>query len=191
VTLTDLASLGSFVSGVAVLASLVFLYFQVRQVTQQVLQTERNQRAILQQGRAARSVGLALEVASSASLADAVQRVLSGDADTPATAFSQFFFWASALVTGFEDTYFQHSRGMLDDEAFESAVAMMSRQLANESFRATWRAMRAAKSAGFREFVDQLEKKAAATPQAPSSLELWKAELKRGRTGRETAPGAH
>jgi hypothetical protein len=181
-SLSDLASLGSFVSGVAVLASLVFLYFQVRQVNAQVLQTERNQRAILQQGRASRSVSLALEVASSPSLADAVQRALSGDAETPPTVFSQFFFWATALVTGFEDTYFQHSHGMLDDEAFESAVAMMRRQLGNGSFRAAWRAMKAAKSAGFREFVDRVEKEAMTVRHQPPSFELWKAELERERT---------
>ena len=95
--------------------------------------------------------------------------------------FNQFFFWATALVTGFEDTYFQHSHGMLDDDAFESAVAMMHRQLGNGGFRAAWRAMKAAKSAGFREFVDRLEKEAAAGAHAPPSLELWKAELERER----------
>jgi hypothetical protein len=40
-SLSDLASLGSFVSGVAVLVSLVFLYFQLRQMNAQVLQTEK------------------------------------------------------------------------------------------------------------------------------------------------------
>ena len=35
-SLSDLASLGSFVSGAAVLASLVFLFFQTRQMTSRV-----------------------------------------------------------------------------------------------------------------------------------------------------------
>ncbi|HEX3432128.1 MAG TPA: hypothetical protein VHT03_14710 [Rhizomicrobium sp.] len=42
-SLSDLASLGSFVSAFAVLASLVYLALQVRQA-------EKNQRAILNQG---------------------------------------------------------------------------------------------------------------------------------------------
>src|SRR5215472_11229819 len=52
-SLSDLASLGSFVSGAAVLASLVFLFFQMRQMTEQVRQTERNQRATINQERIA------------------------------------------------------------------------------------------------------------------------------------------
>src|SRR5450755_1342360 len=44
-SLSDLAALGSFISGLAVLASLGFLYFQMRQVAEQVRQADRNQRA--------------------------------------------------------------------------------------------------------------------------------------------------
>ncbi len=64
-TLSDLASLGSFVSGAAVLISLVFLYFQIRQVNAQVRQAERNQRALLQQGRAGRAADTNFEMARS------------------------------------------------------------------------------------------------------------------------------
>jgi hypothetical protein len=41
-SLSDLASLGSFVSGAAVLVSPVFLYFQLRQLSGQVKQAEKN-----------------------------------------------------------------------------------------------------------------------------------------------------
>jgi len=50
-TLSDLAALGSFVSGVAILVSLVFLYFQLRQVYAQIRLAERNQQATIQQDR--------------------------------------------------------------------------------------------------------------------------------------------
>ena len=46
-SLPDLASLGSFVSGIAVLGSLVFLYLQMRQIGAQIEQAERNQRAAI------------------------------------------------------------------------------------------------------------------------------------------------
>src|SRR5215472_12830534 len=62
-SLSDLASIGSFVSGIAVLVSLLFLYFQVRQVNQQVIQAERNQRALIQQGRAQRAADHAWRMA--------------------------------------------------------------------------------------------------------------------------------
>src|SRR5215469_13035796 len=55
-SLSDLASLGSFVSGVAVLASLVFLYFQLRQIGLQVKQAEKNQQASIRQARVTRGV---------------------------------------------------------------------------------------------------------------------------------------
>src|SRR5579862_4809924 len=46
-TLADLASIGSLISGVAVLISLIYLALQVRQA-------EKNQRALMNQGTAAR-----------------------------------------------------------------------------------------------------------------------------------------
>jgi len=45
---SDLAALGSFTSGIAVVATLVFLL--------QIRQTVRNQRSLMQQGRTARIV---------------------------------------------------------------------------------------------------------------------------------------
>ena len=48
--LNDLASIGSFTSGVAVLISLVFLCFQLRQVNAQVVLAEKNQ-PLVRQGR--------------------------------------------------------------------------------------------------------------------------------------------
>ena len=46
-TLSDLAAIGSLVSGLAVLVSLVYVSIQIRQ-------TERNQRALINQGAMAR-----------------------------------------------------------------------------------------------------------------------------------------
>jgi hypothetical protein len=180
-SLSDLASLGSFVSGVAVLASLVFLYFQVRQVNAQVLQTERNQRAMLQQGRAARAVSVYLEAASTPDLADAVRRVGSDDLDLTPTAFTQFWFWAGAIVQNFEDTYLQHRHGMLDDASFDSAVGLMRVNLGAEGFRAAWRIMRAARTAEVCAFLDRLAEEAATAPSRGDIYQRWRAELELGR----------
>ena len=46
-TLSNLAAIGNFVSGVAIVVTLVFLLMQMRQ-------TNRNQRSLMQQGRTAR-----------------------------------------------------------------------------------------------------------------------------------------
>ena len=57
-TLSDLASIGSLVSGMAVLASMVFLYFRLRQMNAQAQQAERNQRAVIRLGRVAQRIDL-------------------------------------------------------------------------------------------------------------------------------------
>lgn len=49
-SLSDLAALGSFVGGVAVLVSLIFLYFQLRQIGAQMAQADNNQRALMSWG---------------------------------------------------------------------------------------------------------------------------------------------
>ena len=59
-SLSDLASLGSLVNGVAVLVSLAFLYFQVRQVNQQIRRAEKNQRATIAQVRTNRTAEIGL-----------------------------------------------------------------------------------------------------------------------------------
>src|SRR5215469_15950492 len=59
-SLSDLASVGSLVSGVAVLVSLVLLYFQLRQLNQQVRQAERNQQASIRHSRVTRGVDIQL-----------------------------------------------------------------------------------------------------------------------------------
>src|SRR5215469_4320936 len=67
-SLSDLASLGSFVSGVAVLASLVLLFFQMRQMTEQVRQAEKNQQAAVQQARSHKVVDMFRDRASNPAL---------------------------------------------------------------------------------------------------------------------------
>src|SRR5512135_2576923 len=88
-SLSDLASLGSFVSGVAVLASLVFLFFQVRQMTEQVRQSERNQQALIAQGARTRGVEIAL-ARMDPSAADAIAKGMAGADDITSTQYQQF-----------------------------------------------------------------------------------------------------
>ena len=54
--LSDLASIGSLISSAAVLISLVYLALQIRQA-------ERNQRALIHQGRASRMIALMAQIA--------------------------------------------------------------------------------------------------------------------------------
>lgn len=70
-SLSDLASLGSFISALAVLISLIFLYFQLRQLAVQVKQAEKNQQAAIQQSRNHRRIDMFMDRANNPVLAEA------------------------------------------------------------------------------------------------------------------------
>src|SRR5215472_17982281 len=98
-SLSDLASLGSFVSGFAVLASLIYLALQVRQA-------EKNQRGLMQQARATRLCDHLDRIANSDTV-DAYTRVISGDPATTVRDLDQSAFLFRASMYAFEDAYFQ------------------------------------------------------------------------------------
>jgi hypothetical protein len=95
-TLSDLASIGSFISGLAVLVPLVFLYFQLRQVGTQVQQAERNQQASIRQGRATRVVDMNL-AATEPSLADAIAKGMAGTTGMTGTQLIQFSVYCRSI----------------------------------------------------------------------------------------------
>ena len=152
-SLSDLASLGSFVSGVAVLVSLIFLYFQLRQLGNQVTQAEKNQKASIRQGRASRSSAIAMGVADP-SLADAVLKAFTGAPDLTATQLYQFNRYCFAVFNGHEDSFYQNQDGLLTGSSFASVVNSMGRGFRLPSYRVQWKRLRTFYGAEFAEFVD-------------------------------------
>jgi hypothetical protein len=59
-SLSELAEIGSLISGVSIMTSVILLYFQLRQINRQVKQTQKNQQSAIRQGRATRTVGIVL-----------------------------------------------------------------------------------------------------------------------------------
>jgi hypothetical protein len=94
-SLSDLASLGSFVSGVAVLASLV--YFQLRQVNAQVRQTEKNQQALIRQARTDRVTSTNIGLARDKAFADTLIKVQTRADDVTYPELSQVRRYADLL----------------------------------------------------------------------------------------------
>lgn len=164
-SLSDLASIGSFVSGVAVLISLIYLALQVRQA-------ERNQRAILQQGRAARAVDTLLRIAEPETI-NAYFRGSDGDESITETEFRQFYFLFQASITGFEDTYFQHRNGMMADEPFESTAATLKFSFGRAGNRAMHRLVGVRRDPGLRQVLDGLMS-AATRETSADSFVSWK-----------------
>src|SRR4051794_12112943 len=124
-SLSDLASVGSFVSGVAVLASLVFLYVQLRQLGQQIRQAERNQRASMRTARTSRTVD-ALSALMEPSMADTVAKGNAATVDlSPAQCFQYAIYCISRFMNA-EDAFEQRADGLLSEAAFAGMVASLT-----------------------------------------------------------------
>jgi hypothetical protein len=175
-SLSDLASLGSLLSGVAVLVSLVFLYFQVRQVNQQVRQAEKNQRATIAQVRASRTAEMAMKQTDPA-VATAFRKAMAGAEDLTPTELQQFLGgMVRATITNHEDIFLQRQHGLVEDAAYRAWLSQVTATWSNPAFRAGWRLQRPAAGADFAAFLDKL---IAETPVRPArSAERLVAEWK-------------
>jgi hypothetical protein len=168
-SLSDLASLGSFVSGAAVLISLVFLYFQLRQVSQQVTQTEKNQRAAIRMGRTTRAndlyaQGMNFDVARVITKATRCEDLSEVETDIYAS-------YCTATLTNWEDTYFQYRSGLLDKAVWESEEANVRLSLSRPAFRAMWQNVQILYGQEFRHYVENLA--AQVTVFLPLELAPW------------------
>jgi len=166
-SLSDLASLGSFVSGFAVLLSLIYLALQVRQ-------TKRNQQIAIRHSRATRIVELQLALADPA-VADAWLHGSGSPQEITRTELSQFISLCRALFFHFEDSFYQREEGLLNDDAFETVVAGVRLSARSPGWRAAWKMARPNFGGPFLSFMDGVVAAAAVEPPVDVSLEGWKA----------------
>src|SRR5580698_7996644 len=103
--LSDITTLAGIVSAVAVVISLLLLHRQLRQA-------HKNQRALIQQGRAGRSAEIAMRLVST-DFAEAYHSCMSGDTEIPETQLVQFIGYCRAVFLGAEDSFLQHCEGLL------------------------------------------------------------------------------
>jgi hypothetical protein len=165
-SLSDLASLGSFVNGLAVLISLVYLSIQVRQ-------TKRNQQIAIRHSRASRIVQLQLALAD-AGVADAWLHGSSHPQEITQTELGQFISLCRALFFHFEDSFYQREEGLLNDDAFETVVAGARLSARSPGWRAAWRIARPNFGGRFRDFMDGVVAASAVESPVDLSLETWK-----------------
>src|ERR1700690_4612191 len=107
-TLSDLASIGSLVSGAAVLVSLIYL-------NQQTRQSAKHTKALIQQGRAEIARGNMEPLTSNLTLAETYARVSSGDYDMDDAHIVQYVAWFLSLFYFWEDQNFQYREGLMDE----------------------------------------------------------------------------
>jgi hypothetical protein len=165
-SLSDLASLGSFVSGFAVLISLIYLALQVRQ-------TERNQQISIRHSRVSRIVDLQLALADPA-VAEAWLHGSGSPQEITQTELSQFTHLCRALFFHFEDSFYQREEGLLNDDAFETVVAGARLLARSPGVRAAWRITRPNFGGRFLDFMDGVVAGSAVEPPVSLSLEAWK-----------------
>jgi hypothetical protein len=168
-SLSDLASVGSFVSGFAVLISLIYLSLQVRQ-------TKRNQQIAIRHSRATRIVELQLALAEPG-VAEAWLHGSGSSPEITATEVSQFTSLCRALFFHFEDSFYQREEGLLNDDAFETVVAGARLSARSPGWRAAWRIMRPNFGGRFLDFMDGVVARAAAEPPVELSVEAWRAAV--------------
>ena len=168
-SLSDLASLGSFVSGFAVLISLVYLALQVRQ-------TDRNQQASIRHSRASRAVELQLAMADPG-MANTWVRAVSNAQELTETELSQFLSLTRAMFFHFEDSFYQREEGLLNDNAFETVVAGVRVVFRAAVARAAWSLVRVNFGGRFLDFMDGVARAAGETLTPDMSLDAWKSAL--------------
>src|ERR1700691_4480843 len=134
-SLSDLASLGSFVSGFAVLLSLIYLALQVRQ-------TERNQQISIRHSRVSPTLERHLARAAPA-VADAGLHGSGSPQEITRTELSQYINLCRAHFFHFEDSFYQREEGLLNDDAFETVVAGARLWARSPGVRAAWKIARA------------------------------------------------
>ena len=135
-TLSDLASIGSLISGVAVLISLVYLGLQMRQ-------SARHSQALIQQGRASRTMEILTRWAEF-DWSDGMDACLNGSPDVNARDLRRFISLMRAYFVNYEDSFIQHSEGLLEGAAFANVEAALRTTMTGPGHRAAWQVVRGA-----------------------------------------------
>ena len=145
-SLSDLAAIGSLISGLAVVVSFIFLALQIRQ-------SNWNQRSLMQQGRTERNVNILLK-ASDPFLSETVSQAHANCAALNGPQIWAFYGFAAAVFWSYEDSFIQFQAGTLDPRSWDSDVTTIRRLLASPAYRVVWKLARGGMSGGYRDFLD-------------------------------------
>ena len=178
-SLADLASIGSFISGIAVLISFVFLAFQLRQ-------NAHNQRATVHNERTALTQDIALGIASSRESSEVYRRGAEADATLDMADCNWYLGYALSAFWAYEEFFYQHRDGMIDEARWATNVRRLRSMVTQPGFRAAWRVF---SSRWFEsDFVDWFNKIMSETPIVVGWAVL--ASAWRGAANRELAEAA-
>ena len=150
-TLADLSSLGSFISGVAVLTSLMFVGYQLRQNTQAV-------RATASQAHASNLQQIVTPIVVSGEVARIWRLGLSNFETLTDDERVRFIAYASGLYRFYESARLQWRHGQLDSEHWQN-VALQAADFARQpGIKRFWEIRRHWHSTEFQTWYDSLQK---------------------------------
>ncbi len=166
----------TLLGNVTLVVTLLFVGLQVRQA-------ERNQRALMQQGRADRIGFQALDVAANGELGRVFDRGMFQPQNLTREEFGQFLLIGRAIFVSAEDSFLQNEQGMLGAVAFDSHITGVRRMMSMwPGLRALWRVMASQYGEDFRRHMTEITEAASHQP-APDLFAAWQ-ELVRTDLGR-------
>ena len=149
-SLSDLASLGSFVSGIAVLISLIYLSLQIRQNT-------KHSRASIHQARIMRAWEFNMRLADkSTSLSQTWLAGERADQGMSEKQLLQYLCLCRAVFLAHEDSYRQHRVGLYEEPAYEGSTLVMKNRFSSPGMRAAWRVWRETFGSDYQTLMDDL-----------------------------------
>ena len=147
-SLSDLASVGSFVSGVAVLVSLIYLSLQVRQNTHA-------HRASAHQDRL-NFVKEFLGRITDPSMASVYLRGLSADGEMSEVEFTQYRALMHGWFLGMSEIVWLYERGVLDADRYAGSMEALRGYLLYPGCRAVWQVINPVMPPSFRALVENI-----------------------------------
>ena len=169
-TLSDLASLGSFVSGVAVLVSLIYLAVQVRQ-------SQKHTAAQISQSRVQMGVGQQDMFITDPAVAEIMMRGMRADPSLSEIEGFRFYFLMSNTFLGIEDAFRQYKAGLISEERHNGFVKRMAAGMRMPGYRIMWMAQREGFEPDFRAFMDPLMQKGREEGMPTAPGEIWRAMI--------------
>ncbi len=167
-TLSDLASIGTLISSVAVLISLVYLALQVRV-------TEKNQRALINQGVLTRTVEM-VKWNAEPHISPLVTRVFSGETEFTAEEINRLRLIMRVRLSNFQDAYLQRHLNLSDEITYENAFIGIKVVMAQPVFRSMWKRHRDTYASELVAIVDQIIRDTPLTPAA-DTVTQYKSDL--------------
>ena len=145
-TLSDFATFTTAMSGIAVTASIVYLALQTHQNT-------KHTRALINQGRIALIAELLLK-GTDAEVAAAFLTETTGTASPEAVRKQQFLSFAAAQMFGWQDSFSQYERGLLDEDIYRAMRAGLETAFVMPAYREAYQTRFRTPGTKFCAFVD-------------------------------------